>query len=175
MRLSLHLRLSFRGVLFAALLTGCTVSPPAAPVQVWEPARWKQTTLAAKQALERGETAEAERICVAALQSVSASTVRTLDEYASLLGTLKRAEAEGARARSDMLREARLRPGSSIVYLGFVPSGELRAYATLLRELARTADAEVVTALADAEDHARGIHLVRLQMQYQGRNPHGVC
>lgn len=175
MRPSLHLRLSFPGILFAALLTGCAVSPPAASVQAWEPARWKQTTLAAKQAWERGETAEAERLCVAALQYVSASTVRTLDEYASLLGTLKRAEAEGARARSDKLRDARLRPGPGSVYLGFVPSGELRAYATLLRELARTAEAEAVMALADAEDQAQRIHFVRLQMQHQGRDPRGAC
>jgi len=160
------------------VLTGSAASQSDAPVPAWEaarwqPARWEQMRRAAKQALERGEPAEGERLCVVALQYVGASTLRSLDEYASLLGRLKRPEAEGARARAEKLREVRSNPGGG--YLGFAPPGELRAYANLLRELGQVADAETMMALAAAEDHANRAHYLRSQMQYSGRDWRGTC
>lgn len=146
--------------------------------QVWDPALWDRMTLAAAQANERGDTAAAERLCVEAFQYVDASVIRSFYEYASLLEPLNRAGAEEARARAGKVRE--LRTGSGSVYLGWRPSDELRAYAGLLRELGRSAEAEAMRALAAADDQAQLAHYHRLQEQALqkhglGRGPMGLC
>src|SRR5262245_9116797 len=80
MKLSLLLRL------LATVLVGCAVPQRRVPAEeAWEPARLEQMRLAVKQAGERRDLAEAERLCVIELRYVSASTVRSVDEYSSLL------------------------------------------------------------------------------------------
>lgn len=152
-----------------------TPEETAAAARIWERDRWHLTVQSANQARERGETMEAERLCFLAIQYVGERAVRSLDEYASLLGTLNRAGAQDARARAEKFRDARLRPGPGSVYLGFDPSSELRAYAALLRELARTVEADAVSALADAEKQVQFMNFIRNTMLQQGRDPRGTC
>ena len=140
----------------------------------WDPPRWQQTIVAAKQAKERGATSEAEQLCVEALQYVDANTVRSLYDYAALLQELKREGAEAAKARADKLYQAKTQPGSS-VYLGWIPSTELQAYARLLQELDRNAEAEAMRALADAYDSAQHAHYIRYIEQARGSDPRGTC
>jgi hypothetical protein len=124
--------------------------------------------VAAKQAKERGNASEAERLCVDALQYVDASAIRSLYEYAALL------QSEDARARADSLRQAKTQPGSS-VFLGWSPSDELRAYADLLRERDRGTEVEAIMALANAYLQAQGAHAARLREQARGGDPRGTC
>jgi len=129
--------------------------------------------LAAKEAWDRGDTAEAEQLCVEALRYVGTSTVNSLFEYAALLKALKRQGAGAAHARAEKLLEARSQPGS--VYIGFRPSDEVKRYADLLQELGRGAEAEAMRALASAEDHAWVVHAIRFREQSAGRSPPVVC
>ena len=160
-----------------------TAKPPAqqdseraaAAARIWEGDRWQLTTQSAKQALERGETAEAERFCFLAITYVGARTVRVLEEYASLLGTLSRAGARDAKERAEKLKDARLRPGPGSVHLGFEPAGELIAYARLLRELARAVEADAVIALADAERKVALMNFIRSVILQRGGDPRGIC
>lgn len=155
--------------LVSVLIAGCAAQVPLQ----WEPARLERMRLAAKEAVKLGSTGEAEQLCVEALQYVSTSTVHSLYEYAALLKALKREGAEAAHARAEKLLEARSQPGS--VYLGFMPSDELKRYADLLQELARGAEAEAMRALASAEDHAQKVHFIRFREQSAGRKPPIVC
>lgn len=161
-------RISPRSVLLGLLLVVCGLAACAAP-QAWEPARWERMTLAAKQATERGETAEAERLCVEALQYVDASAVQSLYDYASLLKALKQEGAEAAQATADQLREAKRQPIS--VFLGWIPSTELRAYAALLQERGQDAEAEAMRALADGYDRAQRAAYAR----HREQDPRGRC
>ncbi len=81
---------------FVSVFTGYASTGDVAAQGAWEPARWEQMSLAAKQARERGDKDEAERYCVQALQYVGVSTVNNLYEYAALLKTLGREGAEAA-------------------------------------------------------------------------------
>ncbi len=91
----------------------------------------------------------AERLCMEVRQYVDMNVVRSLDDYATLLKRLSRENAGAAEARADQLRKAKQSQSKS-VYLGWNPSDELRAYAALLRETGREADAAAIEVLADA-------------------------
>jgi tetratricopeptide (TPR) repeat protein len=142
---------------------------------IWERDRWLLRVRSANQARERGEIAEAERLCVLALRYVGARTVSTLDDYASLLAKLNRQGAQEAKARAEKLRNARLATEPGSVYLGFNPADELRAYAALLRELSRNAEATAVSALADAETWLNFTNFTRNHMVAGGQDPSGTC
>ena len=139
----------------------------------WEPARWQDMGVAADNARKTGDLVTAERICVTMLEYVEENTVRNLGDYASLLETLNRPEAETARARSNKLRD--VRRGGRGGYLGFAPPDELMAYGTFLKGLGRRADAEAVAKLAEAEDAANRAHYRRSQLQSLGRDWRGTC
>src|SRR5262245_29941203 len=155
-----------------ALGSGTALGQPVSE-GAWEPARWEQAILDAKQARERGKLSEAEQLCVVALRYVDASAARSLDEYATLLHELKRDQADAARTRADKFRESKTQSGS--VYLGWIPSSELRAYAGLLQELKRGPEAGAMQALADAYETVQRAHFARLQAQARGRDPRGIC
>lgn len=157
----------------AASTQGRSKSEELLTPQAWELGRVQRMALAGKQAWERGNLAEAERFCVELLEYVDASTIRSLYEYASLLKALKRQDAEAAWARAEKLREAKSQPGSA--YLGFRPSTELGAYAAVLREVRRYADAEATEALASAANDVQFMHFFRLQEQARGGNPTRRC
>ncbi len=147
--------------------------------QVWEPARWERMILAAKQASERGNKADAARLCSQALLYADASVVKSFYEYAALLKTLNRWDAENVRAKADKLRAVKAQqaestqPGST--YLGFVPWDVLKEYADLLPELPRGAEAEATRALASAYKYAQEVHVRRAILITQGRDPRGEC
>lgn len=162
------------GLSLLVSVAGCAVAAVPYP-DAWEPVRWEELRATANYARDKGDSYEAERFCVAALQYVSVSTIKSLEQYAVLLGRLQRPGAETAQLRADMLREAKNRPGPGSVHLGFNPSDELRAYAKLLQEQDRFTDAQAINALADAAARANLLHFARLQMQYQGRDFRGTC
>jgi hypothetical protein len=172
-------------VLCAAPLVAFAQDPPrsaqedpassSAAARIWERARYELTIQTAKQALERGEVLEAERLCVLAITYVGARTVRVLEEYASLLATLNRAGARDAKERAEKLNDQRLRREPGSVYLGFEPAAELIAYARLLLELARTAEADAVIALADADRRVSRINFIRNAVLARGKDPRGIC
>jgi tetratricopeptide (TPR) repeat protein len=147
----------------------------AATARIWQRAGFELAIQTAKQALERGETAEAERLCFFAVTQVGTRTVEILEEYAALLATLNREGARNAKQRAEILSVQRQRREPGSVYLGFEPAGELIAYARLLRELARTAEADAVVALADAEKRVNLMNFTRAQILHQGRDPRGIC
>lgn len=147
----------------------------AAGARIWERDRWLLTVRSADQARERGEIAEAERLCVLALRYVGARTVSALDDYASLLAKLNREGMQQAKARAEKLRSARLATEPGSVYLGFSPADELRAYAALLRELSRNAEASAVSALADADTWLNFTNFIRNHMIVGGHDPRGTC
>src|SRR5262245_41043806 len=93
-------------LLSIALSTGTALGQPVSE-GAWEPARWEQTLLDAKQARDRGKLPQAEQLCVVALRYVDASAVRSLDEYATLLHELNRDQADAARTRADMFRTSK--------------------------------------------------------------------
>lgn len=163
-----HIRPRF--ALWGLLLLGlCGLAAcAAAHVQVlapvfWDPARLERMEVAAKQAREQGNTAEADRLCVEALQYVYASTLTSQYGYASVLKGLGRPEAEAARTRADKLREALLSPSGGD-FDAWEPATELRAYEALLREVGRAADAEAIMELATAYTLAIYTH-----------DPRGTC
>ncbi len=163
-----HIRPRF--ALWGLLLLGlCGLAAcAAAHVQVlapvfWDPARLERMEVAAKQAREQGNTAEADRLCVEALQYVYASTLTSQYGYASVLKGLGRPEAEAARTRADKLREALLSPSGGD-FDAWEPATELRAYEALLREVGRAADAEAIMKLATAYTLAIYTH-----------DPRGTC
>lgn len=139
----------------------------------WEPARLKRTVVSMKEARDRGDAEACIRHLEEGLAYVDASAVRSLDEYATLLHTLQRSEADTVRARANRLREAQSRPGSA--YLGFPPAGELQGYVSLLQELGRTSEAEAIKELADEYDSAQSTHFQRLIWQQEGRDPNLPC
>jgi hypothetical protein len=161
------------GLALVIIATGCATTGEIVDQKAWEPARWERMRLAAKQARDRGDKAEAERHCVQALEYVGTSTVNNLYAYAALLKSLQRTDAEAAHARADKLRDVRSQRGGG--YLGFEPSGELTGYAALLRGLGRGAEADAMRVLADAEDWAQQWHYARLQEQARGGDPRGKC
>lgn len=159
-------------------LRSLTFAPLPVSERRWEPELWQRMISAARRAKAEGNKAEAERLCVEVLQYVDTNVIRSLFDYAALLRTLKRDEAEAARARAVKVREARMGPGS--VYLGWRPSDELVGYAVLLEELGRTAEAEAMRTLAAAENQAQFAHFQRmqeqrLQEQRLGGDPMGIC
>lgn len=147
--------------------------------EVWEPARWKQMIRAAKKAREQGRKSEAERFCAQALPYVDASTTDGLYKYAALLKELNRVDADVVHARANKLREAQTQLATkrkaTSVYLGFVPSEELKKYADLLQELHRDSEAEAMRALADAHRYAQLAYAHRTLLLGQGRDPRGEC
>ena len=92
------------GLALVIIATGCARTGEIVDQKAWEPARWERMRLAAKQARDRGDKAEAERHCVQALEYVGTSTVN-LYAYAALLESLQRTDAEAAHARADKLRD----------------------------------------------------------------------
>ncbi len=165
-------------VLFWALLLSlCSFTTPAL-AQPWEPARFDQMMRAAAQARERGNREEAERLCVATFRYVDASVTKALFDYAALLRTLGRPEADAAQERAEKYREIKTRPvppqGSS-EYLGWKPPDQLKAFAALLGETGRAAEAKDIVALAAAQDRVNKAHFIRLMDQQQGRDPRGNC
>lgn len=161
------------GLVLAILVTGCATTGELGDQKAWEPARWERMRLAAKQARDRGDKAEAERHCVQALEYVGVSTVDNLYAYAALLKSLQRTDADAAHARAEKLRDVRSQRGGG--YLGFEPSGELTEYAALLRGLGRGVEADAMRTLADAEDWAQQWHYARLQEPARGGEPRGNC
>ncbi len=155
--------------------TPATPDETAAAARVWAGDRWQLTVQTATRAAERGELQEAERLCFLAIQYVGERTVRNLHDYASLLESLNRTGVKDAKARADRLRDARLKSGPGSVHLGFDPTEELRAYAAVLRGLSRTAEADAVSGLADAERQVQFMNFIRNTMLTQGRDPRGNC
>ncbi len=169
-------RFALRGLLLASLcgLTACAADhvQVLAPV-FWNPARLEGMELAAKQAREKENMDEADRLCVEALQYVYASTLTSLYGYTSVLKGLGRPEAEAALTRADKLRELMLSPSGG--ELGWEPPTELRAYAALLEEVGRIADAEAIMKQATAYTLAMYTHNVREFERGRGGDPRGTC
>jgi len=165
-------------ILFWALLLSLCSFTPSALAQGWEPARFEQMMRAAAHAREGGNTEEAERRCVDAFRYVDVSVIKALFDYAALLRSLGRAEADVAQERAEKYREIKTRPvppqGSS-EYLGWQPPDQLKAFAALLGETGRTDEAKAIVALAAAQDRVNKAHFVRLIDQRQGRDPRGNC
>ena len=165
-----------RNVLLKPL--GRQIATPAVP-QAWEAAQWERMILAAKQAREQSNKADAERLCSQALSYVDASAVKSLYEYAELLSAQNRGDGAEVRAKADKLRESKIqaaqatRPGST--YLGFAPGDELNEYAALLQELHRGAEAEAMRALSEAYKYAQQAHGARSILFMQGKDPRGEC
>jgi hypothetical protein len=147
--------------------------------QGWVPAQWERMILAAKQARERGDKIEAERLCAQALPYVNASTVKSLYEYAEFLREQKRAGGADVLAKADKMRQSHIQQAKSTqpgnTYLGFVPWNELKEYADLLQELHRGAEAEAMRALSDAYKHAQEAYIRRTLLYNQGSDPRGEC
>ncbi len=164
-------------LLWALLLSLCSFTTSAL-AQVWEPARFEQMMRAAAQAREGGNKEEAERRCVEAFHYVDVSVIKALFDYAALLRSLGRADADAAQERAEKYREIKTRPvppqGSS-EYLGWNPPDQLKAFAALLGETGRAAEAKDILALATAQDRVNKAHFVRLIDQRQGRDPRGNC
>lgn len=164
-------------ILFWALLLSLCSFTTSALAQVWEPARFDQMMRAAAQAREGGNKEEAERLCVATFRYVCERD-EALFDYAALLRTLGRPEADAAQERAEKYREIKTRPvppqGSS-EYLGWKPPDQLKAFAALLKETGRAAEAKEIVALAVAQDRVNKAHFVRLMDQRQGRDPRGNC
>jgi hypothetical protein len=172
------LRLEIRArpkILLWALLLGLCSFTTSALAQAWDLARFEQMMRAAAQARERGNREEAERQCVDAFRYVDASVIKALFDYAALLKTLGRPEADAAQARAERYREIKTRPQPSSVYLGWSPSDELKAFVDLLGEIGRAAEAKAIVALAAAHDRVNKAHFARLMEQQQGRDPRGNC
>lgn len=163
-----------RFVLWVLVLGLCALTTSAL-AQEWDPAGFEQMMRAAAQARERGNRGDAERLCLEAFRYVDASVIKALFDYASLLKTLGRPEAEAAQARAERLREIKTRPQAGSVYLGWNPSDELKAFAGLVREIGRTAEAEAIVALAAAHDRVQMAQFMRVIQQQQGRDPRGNC
>lgn len=162
-------------ILFWALFLGLCSFTTSAPAQAWDPASFEQMMRAAAQARERGDRAEAERLCVDAFRYVGASVIKALFDYAALLKTLGRPEADAAYARAERYRDIRTQPQAGSVAIGFNPADELKAYASLLREIGRAAEAEAIVALAAAHNRVNMSQFARLIEQQQGRDPRGNC
>lgn len=165
-------------ILFWTLLLSLFSLATPALAQPWEAARFDQMMRAAAQAREGGNKEEAERLCVATFRYVDASVTKALFDYAALLRTLGRPEADSAQERAEKYREIKTRPvppqGSS-EYLGWKPPDQLKAFAALLEETGRAAEAKDIVALAVAQDRVNKAHFVRLMDQRQGRDPRGNC
>jgi hypothetical protein len=146
--------------------------------QAWEPSRLDQTIRAAAQAREGGNKEEAERLCVNAFRYVQVNVIKALFDYAALLRTLGRPDADAAQARAERYRQIKTRPvppqGSS-EHLGWSPPDELKAFAGLLEENGRPTEAKAIAALSAAADRVNKAHFVRLMDQQQGRDPRGNC
>ncbi len=160
-------------------ITGVTCSvveaPAPAPPPEWEPDRYVRMAMAVAQAGQRGALDDAERGCGEISRYVLASATASLHAYADLLGALHRPDAGSARERAERLQNARPQPGGSVP-LGFDPSAELRAYASLLREVGRAPlDAASTTALADAWQRTNQAAYYRAQEQARGVDTRGRC
>ena len=140
--------------------------------EVWQPELWKHFLDAARAARERGDRVAAEDNCRSASRHVDQNAVRALFDYAALLGTLNRGDAAAARTRAERLLESKRRRG---IYLGFAPADELQAYARVLDEVGRSADADAMRALGRAYEVSQDTHFRRVQEQREGRDPTGVC
>lgn len=171
---------------YAVLLvfSGCAVAPSnqtdtRAIPQVWEPARWERMILGTKEARERGDKGEAERLCFQALKYADESAVGSLYKYADLVKDLKRGDGATERSKADMLRDAKAQQWEATergnVYLGFAPWEELKQYADLLQEHNRGAEAEAMRVLASAYKYGQEVHLRRTLLLNQGRDPLGEC
>lgn len=157
-------------------ITGLTCTVGAGPsTAVWEPDRYARMAMAIAQAGQRGAVDEGERGCGEMSQYVLASVTTSLHAYADLLGALHRPDAAAARERADRLQNARPQPGGSVP-LGFDPSAELRAYASLLREVGQAPyEASSMTALADAWQRVNQAGYYRAQEQARGSDTRGRC
>jgi hypothetical protein len=175
--LRLQIQVRPKVLFWALLLSLCSFTTPAL-AQGWEPARFDQMMRAAAQARERGNREEAERLCVATFRYVEASVTKALFDYAALLRTLGRPDADAAQARAERYREIKTRPvppqGSS-EFLGWSPANELKTFAALVGETGRDAEAKDIVALAAAAERVNRAHFVRLMDQQQGRDPRGNC
>jgi hypothetical protein len=175
--LRLQIQVRPKVLFWALLLSLCSFTTPAL-AQPWEPARFDQMMRAAAQARERGNREEAERTCVDAFRYVDISVIKALFDYAALLRTLGRPEADAAQERAEKYREIKTRPvpprGSS-EYLGWSPPNELKAFAALLGDTGRADEAKAIVALAAVQDRVNKANFARLMDQRQGRDPRGNC
>jgi hypothetical protein len=159
--------------MLAAPFVAAAQSPaPERWQEAWQPDLWRQFLDAARQAREHGDRLTAEHHCRSASRHVERNAVRGLFDYASLLETFNRSDAAAARARAERLLESKQRRG---IHLGFVPSRELHAYAHVLDEVGRGAEADAMRALGQAYDISQETHFHRVQEQQQGRDPTGIC
>ena len=163
-------------------ITGLTCSARTAPAtpdpgtrEGWDAARYLQMTIAVAQAQKRGDLVEGERVCLEMEPYLRASTISSLVAYADLLDVLKRPGAQAARERVARFRQP-MGPGVESIPLGFVPSEELRAYATLLQEIGRVPyEVSGMTVLASAWDRVNQAAYYRYQDRARGVDVRGRC
>lgn len=160
---------------WTAVIIGVLGLTNPAAAQTWEPARFDEMIRAAAQARAQGNLQEAEQHCVEAIRHTDAAVIQALFDYAVLLRSLGKPEAAAAHARAERLRDVKTRPQAGSVYLGWDPAQEIQAFAALLREAGRAAEADVMTALAAAYRRTQQVQFVRAVEQSQGRDPTGVC
>jgi uncharacterized protein HemY len=165
----------------AGLLAACAQQPLAiATPQGWEPAYWHRTLLAIKNAQQRGDKPEAERLCSRLIPYAQAQGIKALYDHAKFLDAQQPGSGADARARAERLTQvttehARAAQASNSTYLGFAPWDDLTAYADALQRSGRPLDAQEMRALAQAYQYGQAVHVNRSLLMQQGKSPLGEC
>jgi hypothetical protein len=164
----------------AGLLAACAQPIAVVAPQGWDPAYWDRTMLAVKNAQQRGDKPEAERLCSRLIPYAQTQGVKAFYDHAKFLDAQQPGSGADARARAERLTQvttehARAAQASNSTYLGFAPWDDLTGYADALQRSGRPVDAQEMRALAQAYKYGQAVHVSRSLLIQQGKSPLGEC